>query len=81
MEGGGVMEDGQGREMAVQGALGRGAALEPGAETAALEAVIALAGVGRISLRDALAAWQREQDRLLNRAWRRPGGLVRPGGV
>lgn len=34
-----------------------------------------------LTLRDALAAWQREQDRLLNRSWRRPGGLARPAGL
>lgn len=34
-----------------------------------------------LTLRDALTAWQREQDRLLNRSWRRPGGLARPAGL
>lgn len=33
------------------------------------------------SLQGALAAWQREQDRLANRAWRRPGGMARPAGL
>ena len=33
------------------------------------------------SLHGALAAWQREQDRLANRAWRRPGGMARPAGM
>ena len=33
------------------------------------------------SLHGALAAWQREQDRLANRAWRRPGGMARPAGL
>jgi hypothetical protein len=33
------------------------------------------------SLQGALAAWQREQDRLANRAWRRPGGMSRPAGL
>ncbi len=36
---------------------------------------------GALTLRDALAAWQHEQDRLLNRSWRRPGGLARPAGL
>ena len=33
------------------------------------------------SLQGALAAWQREQNRLANRAWRRPGGMARPAGL
>ena len=33
------------------------------------------------SLQGALVAWQREQDRLANRAWRRPGGMARPAGL
>lgn len=39
--------------------------------------------VGEAGLRtgQVLEAWQREQDRLTNRAWRRPGGLVRMGGL
>lgn len=61
----------------------------PTAETAPLElsatglgdVLLELLGEGTVTLRSALAAWQREQDRVLNRAWRRPGGLVRPGGV
>lgn len=38
-------------------------------------------GAGGDSLQGALAAWQREQDRLANRAWRRPGGMARPAGL
>src|SRR5262249_19252766 len=34
-----------------------------------------------LTLRDALVAWQQEQDRLVNRSWRRPGGLARPAGL
>lgn len=39
--------------------------------------------VGEAGLRagQVLEAWQREQDRLTNRAWRRPGGLARMGGL
>jgi hypothetical protein len=40
--------------------------------------LIELAGVEHGDLRAALAIWQREQDRLVNRAWRRPRGLARP---
>jgi hypothetical protein len=36
---------------------------------------------GDAALHDALDAWQHEQDRLLNRTWRRPGGLARPAGL
>ena len=45
-----------------------------------LDAVMTLAGSGDLS-GAALATWQREQDRLANRAWRRPGGLARMGGL
>jgi hypothetical protein len=43
--------------------------------------LLELVGTDRLTLGHALAAWQREQDRLANRAWRRPGGLVRPAGL
>ena len=43
--------------------------------------LIELAGVEHGDLRAALAVRQREQDRLVNRAWRRPGGLARPAGL
>ena len=33
------------------------------------------------SLQGALAGWQCEQERLANRAWRRPGGMARPAGL
>jgi hypothetical protein len=46
-----------------------------------LDVVLDLAGAEGGSVRGMLAAWQREQDRLANRAWRRPGGLVRPAGL
>jgi hypothetical protein len=44
-------------------------------------ALLELVGAERLTLGHALSAWQREQDRLANRAWRRPGGLVRPAGL
>lgn len=40
-----------------------------------------LVGQGRVTLGHTLSAWQREQDRVTNRTWRRPGGLVRPAGL
>ncbi|WIG57541.1 MAG: hypothetical protein OJF49_000285 [Ktedonobacterales bacterium] len=40
-----------------------------------------LVGDGAVQLSAGLAAWQREQDRVANRAWRRPGGLQRMGGL
>lgn len=43
--------------------------------------LIELAGAEHGDLRAALTVWQREQDRLMNRAWRRPGGLARPAGL
>ena len=36
---------------------------------------------GSVSLSTTLSAWQREQDRVTNRTWRRPGGLYRPAGL
>ncbi len=42
------------------------------------DVILDIAGADHAALRSALTAWQREQDRVLNRAWRRPGGLVRP---
>jgi hypothetical protein len=36
---------------------------------------------GTVSLATTLSAWQREQDRITNRTWRRPGGLYRPAGL
>lgn len=41
------------------------------------DALVELAGPGALTLHQTLALWQREQDRILNRAWRRPGGLAR----
>ena len=62
--------------------------LEPGtgggeAEMASglLGPLIELMGAEGDSLQGALVAWQREQDRLANRAWRRPGGMARPAGL
>lgn len=43
--------------------------------------LIEVAGAESDALLGALAAWQREQDRLANRAWRRPGGMARPAGL
>lgn len=40
-----------------------------------------LTGAERGGIQQTLVAWQREQDRLLNRTWRRPGGLARPAGL
>lgn len=53
----------------------------PGGEPGLAAVLIELAGAEHGDLRAALAVWQREQDRLVNRAWRRPGGLARPAGL
>jgi hypothetical protein len=45
-----------------------------------LDAVMQLAGAGALG-GTALVTWQREQDRIANRAWRRPGGLRRMGNL
>lgn len=46
-----------------------------------LDAILDIVGADTLALRQTLALWQREQDRLTNRAWRRPGGLARPAGL
>lgn len=43
--------------------------------------LLELVSEGVSSLAQGLAAWQREQDRVTNRAWRRPGGMARMGGL
>jgi hypothetical protein len=43
--------------------------------------LLELAGEGKIGLATALHAWQRDQERITNRVWRRPGGLQRMGGL
>ncbi|MBF6592159.1 MAG: hypothetical protein IVW57_16740 [Ktedonobacterales bacterium] len=45
------------------------------------DVILELVGAESGALRTALSAWQREQDRQANRAWRRPGGLARPAGL
>lgn len=44
-------------------------------------AILDLVGEGHLTVAHALAAWTHEQDRLANRAWRRPGGQQRMGGL
>ncbi|HEX5441856.1 MAG TPA: hypothetical protein VFW76_13290 [Ktedonobacterales bacterium] len=60
-----------------------GSAGRDGSQTAdgLLGALLEIVGAEGDSLAGALAAWQREQDRVANRAWRRPGGLARPAGL
>lgn len=45
------------------------------------DTILEIVGADHATLRASLAAWQREQDRVLNRSWRRPGGLVRPANL
>ena len=45
------------------------------------DVVLELVGAEHATFRQVLSLWQREQDRILNRAWRRPGGLARPAGL
>ena len=56
-----------------------------GMDTASAEglggALLDLVGEGKLTVAHALAAWTHEQDRLANRAWRRPGGLQRMAGL
>lgn len=44
-------------------------------------ALLEMVGEGALSGAGVWAAWQREQDRVDNRAWRRPGGLARMAGL
>lgn len=45
------------------------------------DVLLEMVGEGTITLGAALGAWQRDQERVTNRAWRRPGGLARMGGL
>jgi hypothetical protein len=56
-------------------------AIELVADRAIGGVLLELAGEGKIGLATALAAWQRDQERITNRVWRRPGGLQRMGGL
>src|SRR5689334_6161595 len=48
--------------------------------SAGLSAVLLeIVGQGSVTTGAAFTAWQREQDRITNRVWRRPGGLARMG--
>jgi hypothetical protein len=58
-----------------------GATTGRGTADGLLGALIEIVGGEGSALSGALAAWQREQDRLANRAWRRPGGMARPAGL
>jgi hypothetical protein len=51
------------------------------AGTGMSDVLLELVGEGMITLSAALGAWQRDQERVTNRAWRRPGGLARMGGL
>jgi hypothetical protein len=55
--------------------------VSPGPGPGLAHVLLELAGADPGDLRAVLGVWQREQDRVLNRAWRRPGGLARPGDV
>lgn len=58
---------------------GASSLVELDAGSAISAVLLELAGEGKLPLTSALAAWQREQDRIANRAWRRPGGMARMG--
>ena len=55
--------------------------LAPPFAGSALDILLDVVGAEHFTLRETLSGWQREQDRLINRAWRRPGGLARPAGL
>lgn len=66
-----------------RGVAGAASALELAAPSSAglADAILDIVGADHATLRATLTAWQREQDRVVNRSWRRPGGLVRPAGL
>jgi hypothetical protein len=43
------------------------------------DVILELVGEHGVTVGSALSAWQRDQERVTNRAWRRPGGLARIG--
>ena len=45
------------------------------------DVVLEVVGAEQGDIHQVLGAWERERDRVLNRAWRRPGGLARPAGL
>ncbi len=51
--------------------------LRPPLGTGLGDVLLELVGEGTLTL----GAWQRDQERVTNRAWRRPGGLARMGGL
>ena len=55
--------------------------IRPPLSTGLSDVLLELVGEGTITLGAALGAWQRDQERVTNRAWRRPGGLARMGGL
>lgn len=55
--------------------------LDPLAEVGLSGILIDLINHGSVSVGHSFQAWQREQDRITNRTWRRPGGLQKPAGL
>ncbi len=54
--------------------------LDPLSQVGLSGILIDLINHGSVSVSHSFQAWQREQDRLTNRTWRRPGGLQKPAG-
>ena len=59
----------------------QGSAMPPRNPRSSPHNPLRLVGGDEGTLQATLVAWQREQDRLVNRAWRRPGGMARPAGL
>ncbi|HET8906131.1 MAG TPA: hypothetical protein VFN11_04115 [Ktedonobacterales bacterium] len=68
-------------EAGAAGGIAGGTATQTSSSGGLLGALLDIVGDEHGSLQGTLAAWQREQDRLANRAWRRPGGMARPAGL
>lgn len=55
--------------------------LDPLAQVGLSGVIVDLVNHGSVSVGHTFQAWQREQDRITNRMWRRPGGLQKPAGL
>ena len=55
--------------------------LDPLSQVGLSGIIVDLVNHGSVSVGHTFQAWQREQDRITNRTWRRPGGLQKPAGL
>jgi hypothetical protein len=55
--------------------------LDPLSQVGLSGILLDLVNHGSVSVGHSFQAWQREQDRITNRTWRRPGGLQKAAGL